>query len=745
MRKIQNINDNWYFLKDGTRNNKTPRRAGKKWETVDLPHTWNNMDGQDGGFDFYRGACWYFKTITVPVADDEEAYIEFRGVSSVAAVFVNGKKAVVHKGGFSCFRAKITPFLKRNGKAKIAVMADNSESKEVYPQTADFTFFGGIYRDVNIITVKKSHFTLDYCGSTGISVIPRVSDDLQKADIEIKSYITNKADTTVEFSVDGQTVMSDGKAVITIENPHLWDGIDDPYLYTLTARLLKNGEEQDRLEIPFGVRKVAIDSEKGFFLNNRSYPLRGVSRHQDRLDKGWAISKADHEEDIRLIREVGANSIRLAHYQHDEYFYTLCDREGLLVWAEIPFISSFMDTKGAYENTLSQMRELIIQNCNHPSIFTWGIANEITIGEETPELVKNLHDLNDLCHKLDNSRPTTMANLTIVPETSQLNFITDILAYNHYFGWYMGSVDENGPWLDSFHKLNPKVCLGLSEYGCEGILKYHNDDPKMQDYSEEYQAYYHEKMLETFATREYLWATYVWNMFDFASDMRDEGGVKGRNNKGLVTYDRKTKKDSFYIYKAYWTKDEFVHICSKRYVNRTAEDITVKVYSNCGEVTLFVNGEELETKKGDKIFVFDGVKLKNGENIVKAVSGSCTDEAKFILTDTPDESYVLKAEEAGSSGSNWFDTLDASGELEFPDGYFSIKDKIGEIMKTEEGAKFINDMLEIIQKEMNMNISKGMMNMAKTFTVEKVFDMGGSRIPAKAKIYVNKELNKIKK
>ncbi|MGN1161042.1 MAG: glycoside hydrolase family 2 protein, partial [Candidatus Fimenecus sp.] len=577
MRRITNLNSDWYFLKAGTRKDKTPRRANGKWEQVNLPHTWNNMDGQDGGFDFYRGACWYFKTIKVDLESDEEAYLEFQGVSSIAAVFINGKKAGVHKGGFSTFRVNITPYLKR-GKAKIAVMADNRESKEVYPQTADFTFFGGIYRDANLITVKKSHFALDYCGGKGISVTPTLCDDLKKADIEIKTYITGKADTKVEFSLDGQTVTTDGDAVITLENPHLWDGIYDPYLYTLTCRLIKDGEAVDELTVDFGVRKFSVDSEKGFFLNNRPYPLRGVSRHQDRLDKGWAISKADHEEDIKLIREVGANTIRLAHYQHDDYFYTLCDRAGLLVWAEIPFISVFMPSKEAYDNTMSQMRELVIQAYNHPSIFTWGIANEITIGEETPELIKNLKDLNDLCHKLDKSRPTTMANVTMVPEDSQLNTITDILAYNHYFGWYMGCVDDNAPWLDNFHKNYPNICLGLSEYGCEGILAYHNDNPQMQDYSEEYQAYYHEKMLETFATRDYLWATYVWNMFDFASDMRDEGGVKGRNNKGLVTFDRKIKKDSFFIYKAYWSEEKFVHLCSRRYVNRTNEKVDIKVY-----------------------------------------------------------------------------------------------------------------------------------------------------------------------
>ncbi len=329
-------------------------------------------------------------------------------------------------------------------------------------------------------------------------VTPTVNTD-GSADVEIQSFEKNAEGYRVQYRI-GNLVADKENPVIHIDEPHLWNGRKDPYLYTLDAQIVKNNIVIDSVSTKFGIRSFHIDAEKGFFLNGEPYPLHGVSRHQDRENMGWAITEKEHKEDMELIAEVGANTIRLAHYQHSQYFYDLCDEYGMIVWAEIPFISAFLKTPEARENTLLQMKELVVQNYNHPSIICWGISNEITIGGEDPELVENLNALNDLCHSLDKTRPTTMAQLTMVEMDSPLNKITDILSYNHYFGWYMGDVSDNGPWLDEFHKLNPEICLGVSEYGCEGILKYHNDNPQMQDYSEEYQAYYHEKMLETFAT-----------------------------------------------------------------------------------------------------------------------------------------------------------------------------------------------------------------------------------------------------
>lgn len=752
MRQIININNGWYFHKGTDKIKGVPRKADKSWINIKIPHTWNNIDGQDGGSDFWRGQSWYIRDIKVDMDYTQRAYLEFRGVSMLAEVYINGTKVCTHKGGFSTFRVNITPFLKKN-KATISVLADNSDNNQIYPQTADFTFFGGIYRAVNLIIVKASHFDLDYYGAPGLEITPVINDD-GSADIKATAYVTNPENCSLRFTTHGKTKnVTDTNAVFHFEQPHLWNGTKDPYLYEMTAELIKNGSVIDTVTQKYGIRSFSVDPEKGFFLNGKSYPLHGVSRHQDRLDKGWAISKDDHKQDMELIKEIGANTIRLAHYQHDQYFYDLCDESGMIVWAEIPFISVFMDTPAAKLNTISQMRELILQNYNHPSIICWGIANEITIGDTTNSLIENLNALNDLCHELDKTRLTTMANLTMVEMDSPLNKITDILSYNHYFGWYMGSVEDNGPWLDEFHKLNPEICLGISEYGCEGITAYHTDTPQMQDYSEEYQAYYHEEMLKTFASRPYLWSTHVWNMFDFASDMRDEGGVKGRNNKGLVTFDRKIKKDSFFIYKAFWSSEKFVHLCSRRFADRTNESVTLKVYSNCDSVTLVVNDHETETKSCNKIFIFDNVKLNTGENKIRAVSGEISDEIILNLTETPNESYTFKNDNPslGEGAKNWFEGLpgleniDTNGEIEFPEGVFTVKDKISDIMKNDEGKAFIDNMLEIITKEMNMSVSKGMMNMLKSFTVEKLFAMAGSRIPHSAYITISKRLNQIKK
>jgi beta-galactosidase len=752
LREIININNGWKFHKGTDKIKTPPKKAGNNWKDVKIPHTWNNLDGQDGGSDFWRGQCWYIRNINVDMDYSQRAYLEFNGVSMLAEVYVNGTKVCTHKGGFSTFRVNITPFLKRN-KATIAVMVDNSADNQIYPQTADFTFFGGIYRAVNLIIVKSSHFDLDYYGGSGIAITPTLNED-GSADVNVQAYITSKEDCMLRFKTGNMVKTSNESSVdFHFDSPHIWNGVEDPYLYEMSVELIKNGSVVDTVSQKYGIRSFYVDPQKGFFLNGKSYPLHGVARHQDRLDKGWAILKEDHKQDMELIKEIGANTIRLAHYQHDRYFYDLCDEAGMIVWAEIPFISVFMDTPTAKLNTVTQMTELVVQNYNHPSIVCWGIANEITIGDLTQSLIDNLKTLNDLCHQLDKTRLTTIANLTMVEMDSPLNKITDILSYNHYFGWYMGSVEDNGPWLDEFHNLNPDRCLGLSEYGCEGIINYHNDNPQMQDYSEEYQAYYHEEMLKTFATRPYLWSTHVWNMFDFASDMRDEGGVKGRNNKGLVTYDRKIKKDSFFVYKAYWSSEKFVHLCGSRYVDRTSELVNIKVYSNCPSVTLFVNNQEVNTVTADKIFIFENVKLAKGENNIKAVSGDFTDEMVLNLVDTPNESYVFKnnLQKVGTGAKNWFEDMPAlqgistDGEIEYPDGVFTIKDKIGDVMKNPEGKEFIDEMIETVTKEMGMNVSKGMINMAKNFTVEKVFAMAGSRVPKSAYVAISKKLNSIKK
>ena len=749
MRKITIINDGWSFHKGPMKRGKTPSRPKKDWQTVTLPHTWNALDGQDGGMDYYRDACWYMKTIHVLPGEDEDVYLEFEGVSLCCEVYANGVFVARHTGGFSTFRVYLTPYIRR-GKVKIAVMADNRDHADVYPRTADFTFYGGIYRNVKLIVVPKRHFDLDYYGNQGFYVKPVLNDD-GTATVTLKAYCTGTTIIdTVRFLVDGEVKEvshRNAEAVFRLEKPHLWDGRNDPFLYTAEAQLVSAGVVIDRVSARFGVRSFRVDPQKGFFLNGKPYALHGVARHQDRENMGWAITEKEQKEDMELIAEIGANTIRLAHYQHAQAFYDLCDEYGMIVWAEIPFISAFSDTPGARANTVMQMKELVVQNYNHPSIVCWGIANEITIGGASEALMDNLHALNDLCHHLDDTRLTTMANLSMVEMDSPLNHLTDILSYNHYFGWYMGSVEDNGPWLDAFHKQNPDVCLGLSEYGAEGIPAYHSENPKMQDYTEDYQAYYHEQMIKTFATRPFLWSTHVWNMFDFGSDMRDEGGVKGRNNKGLVSFDRKLKKDSFYLYKAAWTKEPFVHLCGKRYHDRAVETTTVKVYSTLPKVTLFVEGKEFAELTGETVFVFEKVPLKQvGETLIEVKADGCSDSMKIQRVTEPNPAYHVPEGGGKNDGKNWFDDLTTEGtEIVVREGYFTLDDKIGDIMKTPDGEKFISEMIAMAGKALNMNINKGMLSMAKGFTVSKVFDMAGSRLPANTKVWVSEQLSQIKK
>ncbi len=745
MRKVVNINSGWKFIQKNISESEVLNHKAKK---VNLPHTWNNLDGQDGGGDYYRGACWYYKKLgKVEKAEDEVVYLEFEGVQSIADVYFNGKLVGHHEGGFSTFRCKVDELL--NEENIIMVKADNSANDRIYPQWADFTFFGGIYRDVNLITTNITHFDLDYYGSKGVKVTPRYSR--KKWVVEVETYLTNGHGTKLIYTLKdktGKTILigyeENTKFKFEVDNPHLWNGVKDPFTYNLEIKLAREDRVLDNVNVIFGFRTYKIDPNKGFFLNGESYPLRGVSRHQDRLNKGWAISKKDHKEDIELIKEVGANTIRLAHYQHDQYFYDLCDEYGMVVWAEIPFIS--MDLANGHENAKSQMKELVYQNYNHPSIVVWGLSNEITMGGETPELLAKHKDLNELVHSIDDTRLTTMAQVSMLDIDSEMNHVSDVISYNHYFGWYGGDVADNAEWLDNFHKKYPKTCLGLSEYGCECVLKWHTSDPQMGDYSEEYQCYYHHNMLETFSTRPYLWATHVWNMFDFAADSRDEGGVKGRNDKGLITYDRKVKKDSFYLYKAYWSEDPFIHLASKRYIYRCEDETNVIVYTNQKEVSLYVNGKLQETKTGEHVFNFR-VKLDKKKTKLVVSSGNLKDKAKVVKVEKPYAEYSLDAKTGAVT--NWFDKDGNNIGGEINRDYFSIKDKIKDIMANPEGAKlmnaFIDKMLATLSTEGGMELPKGAMKMMGGFSIERIAKMLSDKIPAEVVVEINTELQKIKK
>ena len=678
MRQIYNFNTKWGFSKEAV---EAPKTMPERWNWVNLPHTWNNIDGQDGGNDLYRGTAFYAKElekIDLPKAD--RYFLEIQGANSSAIVYVNGKKLANHDGGYSTWRVDITDVLEDRNLFVFEV--DNSENDRVYPQFADFTFYGGIYRDLNIIAVSESHFDLEYYGTPGIKVTPEVVGENAKVEVEV--YVKNEKenqkllytlkDSEGNLVAEKETATSETVASFEIENVHLWHGKKDPYLYTAEVCLKSEDEVLDNVSTRFGCRTFEIHPENGFILNGEEYPLRGVSRHQDRWGVGNALLPEHHDEDMDLICELGATTIRLAHYQHDQYFYDLCDERGMVVWAEIPYISSHMPN--GRENTISQMKELVVQNYNHPSIVVWGLSNEITIGgEDDPDLVENHHILNDLVHEMDKTRLTTIACVSMCSMDNEYVQIPDVVSYNHYFGWYGGDTSQNGPWFDEFHAKYPNIPIGCSEYGCEA-LNWHTSNPEQGDYTEEYQAYYHEELIKQFYTRKYMWATHVWNMFDFGADSRNEGGENGQNHKGLVTFDRKYKKDSFYAYKAWLSDDPFVHICGKRYVDRVEETTKVTVYSNQPEVELFANGVSLGKQTSPEHFFYFEVP-NTGETNLVAVAGECRDESFLRKVEVFNEEYRLK--EKGAI-LNWFDVT-------APEGYYSLNSKIEDIMKSEEGAK----------------------------------------------------------
>ena len=751
MRNVFSLNKNWRFAKN-TADIRTP--GG---ESVSLPHSWNAVDGQDGGNDYFRGPCLYVKTVRrSDLPEAEKYYLEFCGANSSADVYVGGEKLAHHDGGYSTWRVDVTD--KLTEETEIAVIVDNSPNETVYPQMADFTFYGGLYRNVNLICVSSSHFDLDYYGGPGLKITPAVNG--KDATVEVEAFVTDRKDgQKLVFTVcdrEGQEIAkqetADTKVVFDLPEVHLWHGRKNPYLYSCRVELVEGDRVLDNVCSRFGCRSFRIDPDNGFILNGEEYPLRGVSRHQDRRGVGNALLPEHHEEDIDLICEVGATTIRLAHYQHDQYFYDLCDEKGLVIWAEIPYISRHMP--GGRENTISQMKELVTQNYNHPSIVVWGLSNEISIAGSDNDLLENHRILNDLVHEMDKTRLTTIAAVSMCKMDDPYLQIPDVVSYNHYFGWYGGDTSMNGPWFDKFHAMHPNIPIGCSEYGCEA-LNWHSSDPKQGDYTEEYQAYYHEELIRQLFTRKYMWATHVWNMFDFGADARAEGGENGQNHKGLVTMDRKYKKDSFYAYKAWLSDEPFVHLCGKRYVDRVEDVTKVTVYSNLPEVELFVNGKSLGKKTAeDHFFYFDVPNA--GESVLTAKAGEFTDEGHIRKVDEMNMDYVLVEKGAVI---NWFD-------IDAPEGRFSLNDKISDIMACTRGKLWFLGVGLKIKKKMDANkkdakngkksggfavdlkADSGLMQMMGGFTVLRLTSMIGMANISFTKeelLKMNKKLNRIKK
>ena len=728
MRKVCLWNDDYIFQK------------GEGRETVTLPHTWNAIDGQSAS-DYYRGACTYTKTFSKPkLADGEQIYLEINGANSSSTVSLNGKVLAHHDGGYSTYRVNMTENLLEEN--ELVIVVDNSANDYVYPQRADFTFYGGLYRDVKLITVPASHFDLDYYGGKGFYITPEMKDD--EASVRFDAYVTGEAekvvvtvegvgDVTLEVpQEDDQTLYEESMASVThlsgtmtIANPHLWDGRKDPFLYTATAMLYQGGEVIDEVSSKFGCRTYHFDPERGFFLNGRSYPLRGVSRHQDRLGVGNALTKEMHEEDMDLILSVGANSIRLAHYQHDQYFYDLCDEKGIVAWAEIPYITVHMD--GGRENTISQMKELIVQNYNHASIICWAISNEISLQGVTEELLENHRVLNDLIHRMDKNRVSAMANLFMLDTKSPLVDLPDIRGYNLYYGWYVGDVQDNDVFFDQFHKEHPDTVIGLTEYGADSVITLQSPKPEKGDYTESYMAVYHEHMLQMISERPYLWGTYVWNMFEFAAAGRDEAGDPGKNHKGLITFDRKQKKDAYYIYKAWWSDEPFVHLCGSRYADRVEPVTEIKVYSNQKRIALYVDGELFKEEEGEHIFTFE-VPIQ-GEHHIKAVcvdDGALQDEMNIRKVEEPNPSYFMDATKV----RNWFDEP-TDEQVSEDDKYLSLNSTMEEIQATPQGAALLEQMMSQMQGSVaggmgeNVEIPEAMMAMIARQPLKKLLAQGG--------------------
>ena len=681
----------------------------QEWESVSVPHTWNALDGQAGGG--YRRTCGVYRTwFQRPEA--QCVYVRFEGANTKAAVTLNGQRIGQHRGGYSAFQFDLTDAL-TPGLNELTVEVSNEPDPVVYPAFADYTFFGGMYRKASLLCFDGPHFSLDQHGSLGVFVTP--SPDGQ---VRVRAYTRGGRVIRARIaSPDGspaakaEVPVQGGQTewVMSVDAPQLWAGVSAPVLYGLKIAL----DDTDALDLRFGFRSMAADAERGFLLNGAPLPLHGVSRHQDWENMGWAIGPKEHREDIDLIREIGATTVRLPHYQQDEYVLDLCDERGLVVWAETPMNSEYLPGEEADRLIEQQLIEMICQQYNHPSICFWSIANEISIGGVSDALVNELRRLNGIAKEMDPARLTVLANIGSVAPKSPLWSITDFVSVNQYLGWYDGSREDYGPFLDRLHAALPGRPLAISEYGAEAVLQWHSADPQCMDYTEEYQALVHESAWAAIAARPWLVGSWVWNMFDFAANHRNEGGVKGRNNKGLVTYDRKTRKDAFWFYKACWSSEPFVYITGKRFTRRPGCCADVKVYSNQTRVTLS-NGQTTWTLEGEHVFLFSGIWLAEGHTTLIARAGDCTDTLTLTRVDAPDPAYVMPRPtvELDSRVRQWFaDLQQPSEEIVHREGYYSMNNIMDDIVRSPEAMDAVEQYwagpLDLSDPEQAMRLRKG--------------------------------------
>ncbi len=615
---------------------------------VDLPHTWNAQDALSGKIDYKRGIGNYEKNLFIrPEWKGKRLFIRFEGVNNIADVFINRRHIGEHRGGYGAFIFEITGKVEYGKENSILVRVNNGEQLDIMPLVGDFNFYGGIYRDVHLLITDETCISpLDYA-SPGVRLIQdSVSHRYAKVRAIVDLSNGSSGNQEVELNVrllDGQRVVKEGtknvnlsgnevmqqELTFEIDQPHLWNGRQDPFLYQAEVTLFRNGQMVDRVTQPLGLRFYRIDPDKGFFLNGKHLPLQGVCRHQDRSEVGNALRPQHHEEDVALMLEMGVNAVRLAHYPQATYFYDLMDKNGIIVWAEIPFVGpggyndkGFVDLPAFRANGKEQLKELIRQHYNHPSICVWGLFNELTeLGDNPVEYIK---ELNVLAHQEDTTRSTTSAS----NQMGDLNFITDAIAWNRYDGWYGGTPADLGKWLDRMHKDHPEICIAISEYGA-GASIYHQQDslvktvPTSWWHPENWQTYYHIENWKTISSRPYVWGSFVWNMFDFGAAHRTEGDRPGINDKGLVTFDRKVRKDAFYFYKANWNREEpMLYLTGKRNTVRTQRLQTIIAFTNQAGAELFVNGKSYGKAIPDSYAILEwkNVELEPGENEIKVVS-----------------------------------------------------------------------------------------------------------------------------
>ena len=657
-RNIICLNENWSFRFSHQVNKGTARR-------VDLPHTWNAQDALSGKVDYKRGIGNYEKRIFIkPEYQGKRLFLRFEGVNTVASVFVNRKYAGEHRGGYGAFVIEITDKVDYGKENSVLVRVNNAEQLDIMPLVGDFNMYGGIYRDVNLIVTEKVCISpLDYA-SSGVKLIQdSVSNEYAKVRNVIQLSNGRNADSKLDLSVavkeGDKTVKSFSSSVVVqagknitheipmeFNKPHLWNGMEDPFMYRVEVSIKENGKVLDTVSQNMGLRYYNVDPEKGFFLNGKHLQLKGVCRHQDRAEIGNALRKEHHDEDLAIMLDMGVNAVRLAHYPQDEYFYDLMDRHGLIVWAEIPFVGpggyedkGFVDSEMFKENGKQQLIEMIRQHYNHPSICFWGLFNELKEYGDNP--IEYIKELNEIAHKEDPTRPTTSAS----NQGGAINYITDVIAWNRYDGWYGGNPGTLGAWLDDLKKKNPNIKVGISEYGAGASIYHQQEELKQPNPSgwwhpENWQTYYHIENWKIISSRPFVWGSFVWNMFDFGAAHRTEGDRPGINDKGLVTFDRKVRKDAFYFYKANWNKNEPVlHIAGKRCDSRTSNVQTIMAFTNQPEAELFVNGKSYGKVKADEycIVKWENVILNKVNNDIKVE----TVKGKFRLSDE----FICKIQE----------------------------------------------------------------------------------------------------